>query len=286
MATQFTKDMNIITNFLKDMDIIAKLDDQPNDVGGLTAAELKAKFDEGGKAIQEYINDTLIPEVIGIDATEQSRQEAEAARVKAEEARVQAESARVQAENVRVSSEQGRVSAEQGRVTAEQGRVTAEQQRVQAEQQRVDTTNGIVAQATTQAKAAAQSATAAARSASAAQQSASTAQSSASSAQQSASSASSSASAASTNSKSAQSWAVGGTGTRPGEDTNNAKYWAGVAAGVAGGGVSTFNGRTGAVVPQAGDYTAEMVGATTKSYVDGLVGNINTLLDKINGEVV
>ena len=61
MGTPFTKDMNIITNFLKDMDIIAALDDQPNDVGGLTAAELKAKFDEGGKAIQAFLNDTLIP---------------------------------------------------------------------------------------------------------------------------------------------------------------------------------------------------------------------------------
>ena len=58
--------MDIITNFLKDMDIISALNDQPNDVGGLTAAELKAKFDEGGKAIQEYINHTLIPEIHGI----------------------------------------------------------------------------------------------------------------------------------------------------------------------------------------------------------------------------
>lgn len=30
----------------------------------------------------------------------------------------------------------------------------------------------------------------------------------------------------------AESWAVGGTGTRPGEDTNNAKYWATTAGGV------------------------------------------------------
>lgn len=31
----------------------------------------------------------------------------------------------------------------------------------------------------------------------------------------------------------------------------------------ASGGVTSFNGRTGAVAPQAGDYTAEMVGAAT-----------------------
>lgn len=46
----------------KDMNIISALDDEPNDMGGLTAAELKAKFDEGGKAIKEYLNSTMIPE--------------------------------------------------------------------------------------------------------------------------------------------------------------------------------------------------------------------------------
>lgn len=60
-----------------------------------------------------------------------------------------------------------------------------------------------------------------------------------------------------------QSWAVGGTGTREGEDTNNAEYWAGQAEAAAGSAVASFNGRTGAVMPQSGDYTAEMVGAAT-----------------------
>lgn len=50
-----------LTEFEKNMDIIAALDDEPNDVGGLSAAELKAKFDEGGKALQDYINNTLLP---------------------------------------------------------------------------------------------------------------------------------------------------------------------------------------------------------------------------------
>ena len=59
----------------------------------------------------------------------------------------------------------------------------------------------------------------------------------------------------------AQSWAVGGTGTREGEDTNNAKYWSDNAQAIAGGGVTSFNGRSGAVTPQAGDYTSGMVGA-------------------------
>ena len=59
-----------------------------------------------------------------------------------------------------------------------------------------------------------------------------------------------------------KSWAVGGTGTRPGEDTNNAEYWAGQAAAAAGGGVISFNGRTGTVKPQNGDYDPRMVGAS------------------------
>ena len=38
-----------IEKFNKNMAIIAALDDEPNDVGGMTSAELKNKFDEGGK---------------------------------------------------------------------------------------------------------------------------------------------------------------------------------------------------------------------------------------------
>lgn len=44
-----------------DLSIVQKLDDYPNDVGGLSAAELKAKFDAGSLAIQNYINNVLIP---------------------------------------------------------------------------------------------------------------------------------------------------------------------------------------------------------------------------------
>lgn len=52
-----------LTEFTKDMGIIAKLEDEPNDVGGLTAAQLKDKFDEGGAALKQYINETLLPEL-------------------------------------------------------------------------------------------------------------------------------------------------------------------------------------------------------------------------------
>lgn len=50
-----------ITKFGKNMAIISALDDEPNDVGGLTAGELKAKFDEGGEALKSYLNETLVP---------------------------------------------------------------------------------------------------------------------------------------------------------------------------------------------------------------------------------
>ena len=58
-----------IEKFNKNMSIIAALDDEPNDVGGMTSAELKNKFDEGGKAIQTYMNETLIPalENLGVE---------------------------------------------------------------------------------------------------------------------------------------------------------------------------------------------------------------------------
>lgn len=52
-----------ITPLSGSLDIIAALDDEPNDVGGLTAAQLKAKFDEGGNAVKSYLNDTHLPEL-------------------------------------------------------------------------------------------------------------------------------------------------------------------------------------------------------------------------------
>ena len=56
-----------------------------------------------------------------------------------------------------------------------------------------------------------------------------------------------------------KSWAVGGTGKRENEDVNNAKYWASIAGAAAGGGVLSFNGRSGFVVPAAGDYKSEQI---------------------------
>lgn len=56
-----------------------------------------------------------------------------------------------------------------------------------------------------------------------------------------------------------KSWAIGGTGKREDEDVNNAKYWASIAGAAAGGGVLSFNGRSGFVVSADGDYKSEQI---------------------------
>lgn len=186
-----SEDLNILSSLVipemeEDLNVIQKLDDEPNDVGGLTASELKAKFDEAGNIIKNYINLTLLPAISDTVAEEEERADAEAERVDAENARVTAETGRVEAEEDRVSAETARVTAEetrteaeetrvsaeearadnedarvlaeQARVKAEQARVSAEEEREEAEAARENATTGIVAQATLQAQAAAQSA--------------------------------------------------------------------------------------------------------------------------------
>lgn len=76
MEKRLTADLNVVANsnleiqlLDDDLNIIQKLDDEPNDVGGLTSAELKAKFDESGNIIKKYINETLIPAVLAEGAT-------------------------------------------------------------------------------------------------------------------------------------------------------------------------------------------------------------------------
>lgn len=259
----------VIEKLGDDLNIIQKLDDEPNDVGGMTSTELKETFDRSGNLIKAFINDKLIPAVLASDATEAARAAAETAREQAEAARKTAETAREQAETAREEHETVRVRQEQERVTAEQARD-------EAEKARVDSTTGIVAQATTQADAAKTAAQGAARDAEAAARDAGTAAAAAQSAAQdagdaeaSAGSAAKSEQAAQNASAESQSWAAGGTGTRPDEETNNAKYWAGVAEKAAGGGVTSFNGRAGVVAPQKGDYTAEMVGARPDTWTPG-----------------
>ena len=53
-----------IPKLTKDLAIIQKLSDLPNATEGLTADQLKAKFDEAAIAIQAYINEKLIPAIV------------------------------------------------------------------------------------------------------------------------------------------------------------------------------------------------------------------------------
>ena len=128
----------------------------------------------------------------------------------------------------------------------------------------------------TSAKTAAETAKAGAVSAQSKAQSAQVkAEGAAADAEESAAAAAQSATQVAANSKTAESWAVGGTGTREGEDSNNAKYWCESAQAIAGGGVTSFNGRGGIVKPQKGDYTPEMVGADASGAAAAVQSNLD-----------
>lgn len=266
-----------------DLSFISKLDDEPNDVGGMTSAELKAEFDKAGNVIKTYINEKLIPAILEDDATEIARTAAEHERATNEISRVEAEALRNEAEEARHTAEAARVLAEDSRRTAETSRSEAEEARVQAELQRVDSTQGIVARATQKADDAAACALRASESETSAGQSASDAAVSKAAALVSQNAAALSEARAANSETAARSWAEGGTGTRTGEDTANAKYWAGRAETFAGGGVTTFNGRKGDVKPQGGDYSYYLTFSTgdwseentieIPASVHGLTGN-------------
>jgi len=51
------------TTYTGNTDYIATLDDQPNDVGGLSAAQLKAKFDQFGTEFIAWFNATHLAEI-------------------------------------------------------------------------------------------------------------------------------------------------------------------------------------------------------------------------------
>ena len=139
--TPLSGDLDIVQSLVipgldSDLDIIQKLDDEPNDVGGLTAAQLKAKFDESGNTIKTYLNDTLLPALSGTVAEEEARAAAEEQRQTNESARVSAESARASAEGLRVTAESARATQEGARADAEAARSAAETARGSAESTR------------------------------------------------------------------------------------------------------------------------------------------------------
>jgi hypothetical protein len=102
-----------------------------------------------------------------------------------------------------------------------------------------DNAESSAASAAENAKTAQSAASTAAGAASSASTAAAAASGSASQAQASAAAAAESAASVDGINKTAQSWAVGGTGTREGEDTNNARYWAEQAESAAGGDFAT-----------------------------------------------
>ena len=186
---------------------------------------------------------------------------AQAAAQTAQSAKADAESAKAAAVTAGASAESANASAQSAKTAAESAKAAA-----QAAQSKAEAANTSAQTAKADAEAANTSA-----------QSAKTAAESAKSAAAgSAQSAGASAQSAQASGKLSESWAVGGTGTRTGEDTNNAKYWAMAAQGAAGGGVSSFNGRSGAVAPQTGDYTAAMVGADAQGAAQTVQDNLNT----------
>lgn len=179
----------------------------------------------------------------------------------AQSAKADAESAKAAAVTAGASAESANAAAQSAKSAAQSAKTAA-----QAAQSKAETANT----SAQTAKADAEAANTSAQSAKTAAESAKTA------AAGSAETASAAAQNAQASEKKAESWAVGGTGTRTGEDTNNAKYWSEQAQNAAGGGVSSFNGRAGAVTPQTGDYTAAMVGADAQGAAQTVQNNLNT----------
>ena len=50
-----------IPKFLEDLNIIAKLGDNPGTDNGLSTSAFRAKFDEAGLKIQQFLNDVIVP---------------------------------------------------------------------------------------------------------------------------------------------------------------------------------------------------------------------------------
>ena len=52
-----------LTKLTANVNNIQALSDRPNEIDGLTSAELKERFDRAGADIKEYLNDTLTSEL-------------------------------------------------------------------------------------------------------------------------------------------------------------------------------------------------------------------------------
>ena len=64
-----------ITSLTANVNNIQALSDRPNTADGITAQQLKEKFDKAGADIKDYINNTLIEEIEGYLRQAKSRME-------------------------------------------------------------------------------------------------------------------------------------------------------------------------------------------------------------------
>ena len=125
-----------------------------------------------------------------INNAEKIRKANETIRIEAENTRIESENTRIQAENARIETENTRIESENTRIEAENKRIQAENTRIQAENKRNEDTAKVIAEA----KEATEKCIEINHTADA-------------------------------SAISAESWAHGGTGTRTGENVDNAKYY-------------------------------------------------------------
>lgn len=243
--------------------------DTATEKAAAAAASAKTATDAAGEAQTAERSAKGYASTSGTNATAaaQSATDARSAKAAAETAASTATSAKTAAQTAETNAKASETAAASSKTAAATSASKAENAQSAAED------------AQTAAETAASTATSAKTAAETAKTGAVSAQSKAQSAQVKAEGAAAdaeeSAAQVAANSKTAESWAVGGTGTREGEDSNNAKYWCESAQAIAGGGVTSFNGRGGIVKPQKGDYTAEMVGADASGAAAAVQSNLD-----------
>lgn len=250
--------------------------DTATEKAAAAAASAKTATDAAGEAQTAESSAKGYASTSGTNATAaaQSATDARSAKAAAETAASTATSAKTEAQTAETNAKASETAAASSKTAAATSASKAENAQSAAED--AQTAAETAASTATSAKTAAETAKTGAVSAQSKAQSAQVkAEGAAADAEESAAAAAQSATQVAANSKTAESWAVGGTGTREGEDSNNAKYWCESAQAIAGGGVTSFNGRGGIVKPQKGDYTAEMVGADASGAAAAVQSNLD-----------
>ena len=250
--------------------------DTATEKAAAAAASAKTATDAAGEAQTAESSAKGYASTSGTNATAaaQSATDARSAKAAAETAASTATSAKTAAQTAETNAKASETAAASSKTAAATSASKAENAQSAAED--AQTAAETAASTATSAKTAAETAKTGSVSAQSKAQSAQVkAEGAAADAEESAAAAAQSATQVAANSKTAESWAVGGTGTREGEDSNNAKYWCENAQAIAGGGVTSFNGRGGIVKPQKGDYTAEMVGADASGAAAAVQSNLD-----------